>query len=73
MAPQQPARSTRAYFDDSIEVFEHLTSMPSADVSFSGGPERIETDRREAEPVRRVGFTAPLPRREPLVWEGDQA
>ncbi|MGY0386344.1 hypothetical protein ACWZJV_05175 [Nocardioides sp. WG-D5] len=72
----QPA-APRGYFDGTVEVLHHDRALPEASVSFSGGPDRVHTDDSETEtefdPVRRVGFTAPLVVREPLVWEGDQA
>lgn len=65
----------RGYFDGTVEVLHHDRALPEASVSLSGGPDRVHTDDSETEfdPVRRVGFTAPLLAREPLVWEGDQA
>ena len=71
------ASAPRAYFDGTIEVLHHDRELPEASVSFSGGPDRVHTDDNQDEtefnPVRRVGFTAPILVREPLVWEGDQA
>ncbi len=69
--------SPRGYFDGTIEVLHHDLALPEASVSHTGGPDRVHTDdsgtETEFDPVRRVGFTAPLRIREPLVWEGDQA
>lgn len=71
------AAAPRAFFDGTIEVLHHDRALPEASVSFSGGPDRVHTDepeeQTEFDPVRRVGFTAPIRVREPLVWEGDQA
>ena len=69
--------SPRGYFDGTIEVLHHDVPLPETSVSHSGGPDRVHTDdpvtETEFDPVRRVGFTAPLRIGEPLVWEGDQA
>jgi hypothetical protein len=69
--------ASRAYFDGTVEVLHHDRALPETSVSLSGGPDRVHTDESEDEtefdPVRRVGFTAPLVVREPLVWDGDQA